>query len=69
MPEDHDPHAVLGVTPIATPAEINHAFRAKLRALHPDGRQHNDVGAADEAQLRQLIAAHHLLRSRTPRQT
>ena len=62
MTEDHNPYAVLGVTPIATAAEINHAFRAKLRALHPDTRQRDAAGAAGDTQLQQLIAAYHLLR-------
>ncbi len=62
MTEDHNPYAVLGVTPIATPAEINQAFRARLRALHPDTRHHDAGGAAGDTALRQLIAAYHLLR-------
>ncbi len=59
MTEDHNPYAVLGVTPIATPAEINQAFRARLRALHPDTRHHDAGGAAGDTALRQLIAAYH----------
>jgi curved DNA-binding protein CbpA len=60
-----DPYAVLGVTPAATPAEIAHAFRARLRALHPDTR---DAGsgagsaAGEETQLPQVLAAYALLR-------
>ncbi|WP_085241812.1 J domain-containing protein [Mycobacterium europaeum] len=51
-----DPYAVLGVTPTATPAEITHAFRVKLRALHPD--THYAGSPADaETQLRQVLGA------------
>jgi curved DNA-binding protein CbpA len=62
MTEDRDPYAVLGVTSVSTLAEINHAFRAKLRALHPDTRHRGAGGAAGDIQLQQLIAAYHLLR-------
>jgi curved DNA-binding protein CbpA len=62
MTEDHDPYAVLGVTPVATPAEINHAFRVKVRDLHPDTRHPRAGGVAGDSQLEQLIAAYHLLR-------
>ena len=58
MNEHPDPYAVLGVTPTATPAEITHAFRAKLRTLHPDTRS----AAIGDGQLRQVLAAHGLLR-------
>jgi curved DNA-binding protein CbpA len=61
MTEDHDPYAVLGVTPVATPAEINHAFRVKVRVLHPDTRHPRASGAAGDTQLEKLIAAYHLL--------
>ena len=62
MKEDHDPYAVLGVTVVATPAEISHAFRVKVRDLHPDTRHAPAGGAAGDTQLGQLIAAYHLLR-------
>jgi curved DNA-binding protein CbpA len=62
MIEDHNPYAVLGVTPVATAAEINHAFRAKLRDVHPDTRRPAAGGAAGDTQLQRLIAAYHLLR-------
>jgi hypothetical protein len=62
MTEHHDPYAVLGVTPVATPAEINHAFRVKVRDLHPDTRHAPVGGAAGDTLLEQLIAAYHLLR-------
>jgi len=62
MTEDHDPYAVLGVTPVATPAEIHHAFRVKVRSLHPDTRHPRTDGAARDGQLEQLIAAYRRLR-------
>jgi curved DNA-binding protein CbpA len=62
MTEDHDPYAVLGVTPVATPAEIHHAFRVKVRSLHPDTRHPRVDGAARDEQLEQLIAAYQRLR-------
>ena len=56
-----DLYAVLGVTPTATPTEIAHAFRVKLRALHPD--THYAGSPADaEIQLRQVLAAYARLR-------
>lgn len=58
MNEHYDPYAVLGVTPTATPAEITHAFRAKLRSLHPDTRS----AAVGDAELREVLAAYGLLR-------
>ena len=58
MNEHPDPYAVLGVTPTATPAEITHAFRAKLRTLHPD----TGSAAVSDTQLRQVLAAYGLLR-------
>jgi curved DNA-binding protein CbpA len=58
MPERFNPYTVLGVTPTATLAEISHAFRARLRSLHPDTRS---VGVGD-AELRELLAAYEQLR-------
>jgi len=58
MNEHSDPYAVLGVTSTATPAEIAHAFRAKLRSLHPDTRS----AAVGDAELREVLAAYGLLR-------
>jgi curved DNA-binding protein CbpA len=58
MNEHSDPYAVLGVAPTATPAEITHAFRAKLRSLHPDTRS----TAVGDAELREVVAAYGLLR-------
>jgi curved DNA-binding protein CbpA len=62
MIEDHNPYAVLGVDPVATAAEINHAFRAKLRDVHPDTRRPAAGGVAGDTQLQRLIAAYRLLR-------
>jgi len=58
MIERSNPYAVLGVTRTATPAEITHAFRAKLRSLHPDTRS---AGVGD-AELREVLAAYAQLR-------
>jgi hypothetical protein len=44
-----DPHAVLGVTRTATPAEISHAYRDLLRRHHPDTRTTEDDHAHDLA--------------------
>lgn len=62
MTENKNPYVVLGVTPVATPAEINRAFRAKLRGLHPDTRHEDAAGAAADTQLQALFDAYHLLR-------
>jgi hypothetical protein len=35
-PEQEDFHAILGVSPHATPAEIKAAYRARAKSLHPD---------------------------------
>ena len=56
-----DPYAVLGVSPTATQAEITHAFRDQLHALHPDTRSGAANSQADK-RLRQIVAAHALLR-------
>ena len=61
-----DPYRVLGVSPTATQAEITHAYRARLRAHHPDTRQTPTSQTADE-RLRQLLAAYALLRDPTRR--
>ena len=64
--ENPDPYLVLGVSPTATPAEITHAYRARLRAHHPDTRHTPSLQTADE-HLRQLLAAYALLRDPTRR--
>jgi curved DNA-binding protein CbpA len=58
MIERSNPYAVLGVTRTATPAEITHAFRAKLRSLHPDTRS----AIVGDAELREVLAAYAQLR-------
>jgi curved DNA-binding protein CbpA len=51
-----DPYAVLGVTAEASRAEIVHAFRQRVRELHPD------AGAADtDGGIRAVIAAYGVL--------
>lgn len=63
MIENPDPYDVLAVTPSATPAQISHAFRAKLRALHPDtGRAGYRSPDDAAAQLQQLLRAYDTLR-------
>ncbi len=63
MPDGFDTYTVLGVSAAATPAEITHAYRQKLRAQHPDTRSMHPGGArcADE-QLQRLLAAYAVLR-------
>ena len=56
-----NPYSVLGVSPTATPAEITHAYRCRLRDHHPDMRCQESNSAADE-QLRQVLEAYALLR-------
>ena len=58
MTERSNPYVILGVPSDATPAEITHAFRAKLRSLHPDTRP---VGVGDRG-LRDLLSAYEQLR-------
>jgi preprotein translocase subunit Sec63 len=58
-----DPYAVLGVTAAASQAQITQAYRAQVRALHPDTRPaslQNTVVA--ETQLRGVVAAYAQLR-------
>ncbi|OBF42260.1 hypothetical protein A5724_00600 [Mycobacterium sp. ACS1612] len=60
-----DPYAVLGVPATASQEQINHAYRRKLRALHPDARDAAlpaDPAADDE--LRRIMAAYAALRTR-----
>jgi curved DNA-binding protein CbpA len=63
-----DPYAILGVAATATQDQITHAYRRKLRALHPDTRAAStpaDPGA--DEQLRRIMAAYALLRDRVRR--
>ncbi len=63
MPDPLDPYTVLGVSASATPAEIAHAYRQKLRAQHPDTRsvQAGAAPLADE-ELQRLLVAYAILR-------
>jgi len=63
-----DPYATLGVAATATQDQITHAYRRKLRALHPDTRDASTPAdpSADE-QLRRIMAAYALLRDRVRR--
>ncbi|WP_082966614.1 J domain-containing protein [Mycolicibacter sinensis] len=63
MSESFDPYDVLGVMSSATPAQISHAFRTKVRALHPDtGSARSQLSDDVAAQLQQLLRAHDALR-------
>jgi len=69
-----DPYRVLGLPPTATNAQITHAYRTLLRALHPDTRTGPDEfppspSAADATQLGEVIAAYALLRDRNRRRS
>src|SRR6476660_10300558 len=59
--QNPNPYLVLGVSPTATPAEITHAYRDRLRAHHPATRHTPSSQIADE-HLRQVLAAYALLR-------
>jgi curved DNA-binding protein CbpA len=61
-----DPYTVLEVSPTATPTEISHAYRLRLRSYHPDMRSSAPNAGADE-RLRQILAAYALLRDPTRR--
>ncbi len=62
MPDSLDPYTVLGVSASATPAEIAHAYRQKLRAQHPDTRSTAGAAPGADAQLQRLLAAYAVLR-------
>ncbi|GFG86141.1 hypothetical protein MALGJ_28170 [Mycolicibacter algericus] len=63
MSDSPDPYDVLGVPHSATQAQISHAFRTKVRTLHPDtgyaGSSPPDDAAA---RLRRLLCAYDALR-------
>jgi curved DNA-binding protein CbpA len=65
MHETDDPYTVLGLTPAATQSEITHAYRSRLRALHPDTRRRTTPGLteASDADLQRVVAAYTRLRS------
>jgi curved DNA-binding protein CbpA len=52
---EDDPYAVLGVRPNASQADLRAAYRARARDRHPDT-------GGNEAEMRRLNAAYHLLR-------
>jgi curved DNA-binding protein CbpA len=58
--ERENPYTVLGVTPTASQAEITRAYRAQLRALHPDTRITPPVS---DKKLSDVLAAYGLLRN------
>ena len=63
-----DPYATLDVTATASQDQITHAYRRKLRALHPDTRDSSTPSdAAADEQLRRIMAAYALLRDRARR--
>jgi hypothetical protein len=64
MSRPADPYSELGVTRGATPAEIQHAFRRRLREHHPDSRRPDADEAASDAALQRLLAAYQTLRNR-----
>jgi curved DNA-binding protein CbpA len=63
MIERTDPYAVLGLSPLATQAQIRRAYRALLRQNHPDTRPSGDPAekAASNATLQEVIAAYAIL--------
>ena len=65
MSRPTDPYSELGVTPGATPGEIQHAFRRRLREHHPDSRRRDADEAASDAALQRLLAAYETLRNRS----
>lgn len=58
-PPSRDPYLILGVARTAKPAEIATAYRALVRALHPDTLDE----PADPAHLAEVLAAYTLLRN------
>ncbi|RJQ85495.1 DnaJ domain-containing protein [Amycolatopsis panacis] len=58
-PPPRDPYQILGIARAATPAEIAAAYRALVRALHPDALDE----PADPARLAKVLAAYALLRN------
>ncbi len=64
-PPPSDPYQTLGISRTATSAEIVTAYRALIRALHPD-TQHEPT---DPAHLAEVLAAYTLLRDPRRRAT
>jgi hypothetical protein len=65
MERPTDPWSELGVAPGASPAEIQHAFRRRLRQHHPDSRRPGIDDAAADLALQRLLAATQALRQRS----
>jgi curved DNA-binding protein CbpA len=59
---DPDPYLILGVPQAATQAEIAQAYRARLRAHHPDTRASQPSPPGSDERLRQILAAYAVLR-------
>jgi DnaJ-domain-containing protein 1 len=61
--QNSDPYTVLGVSPEASQAEITHAYRSRVRALHPDARiAAAQTTAVADAQFLGVLAAYAQLR-------
>lgn len=58
-PNELDPYVVLGITPGATRAEVEAAWRRALKATHPD---RNPAEGRDDRRLRQVLRAGRILR-------
>ena len=57
-----DPYAILGVTVEASDDDLDHAFRALVRQLHPDTRTPSDSDADADQRLQQILTAYANLR-------
>jgi len=64
-----DLYAILGVPPVATQAQISHAYRGLLRQHHPDTRSPADEpqGILNDQALQQILAAYRVLKDPTLR--
>jgi hypothetical protein len=64
MAAQRDPHSELGISPGASEAEIRHAFRRRVRELHPDSRASSDRAEKDQSDqaLGRALAAYASLR-------
>jgi curved DNA-binding protein CbpA len=57
-----DPYVILGVTAEASDDDLDHAFRALVRQLHPDTRTSSEPDADADLRLQQLLDAYATLR-------